>query len=606
MLAFSYGGLQFPFPQAYDALMRKISTNELRELYQKFFESKGHVRIPSAPLVPENDPSVLFTTAGMHPLVPYLKGQPHPAGKRLTDVQKSLRTTDIDEVGDATHATVFEMLGNWSLGDYFKKEAIAWSYEFLTSQDWLGINPNYLAVSIFAGNESAPRDDESAAAWKNLGIPEGRNAYLGVDDNWWPTGGKQVGPQGPDTEMFFWTGKERPPEKFGPSDKRWVEIWNDVFLQFNRDEKGNLRPLPQQNVDTGMGLERMVMILNGSTSIYEIDSFQPLMKLISDAAKQPDVRHARILADHIKAATFILADEHPVEPSNTQRGYVLRRIIRRAVRSARQIGIEDPAEFILIGQKIITEQYQQVYSSLQSNFTSAQERLRKEIEKFESILDHGRGFDLPKVVSGSFASSLATTHGFPVELTKEMALEQGKALSPNFDQEFAQDQQAHQQKSRTAAAGLFKGGLADHSEKSVHYHTATHLLHQALRDVLGRHVFQKGSNITPERLRFDFSHTQKMSPEEIQRVEETVNEKIQADLPVQREEMTVAEAKAKGALGLFEGKYGDRVSVYVIGNYSKEICGGPHVNRTGELGQFKILKEESAGGGIRRIKAVLK
>lgn len=578
--------------------MRKISTNELRELYQKFFESKGHVRIPSAPLVPENDPSVLFTTAGMHPLVPYLKGQPHPAGKRLTDVQKSLRTTDIDEVGDATHATVFEMLGNWSLGDYFKKEAIQWSYEFLTDKKWLRIDPRNLAVSVFAGNERTPRDEESAAAWKELGIPEERISYLGMDDNWWPAGGKQAGPQGPDTEMFYKTGSG------------WVEIWNDVFMQFNRDEQGKLTPLPQQNVDTGMGLERTVMILNGFSSIYEIDSFQPLMKLINDATKQPNIRHARILADHIKAAMFILGDEHPVEPSNTERGYVLRRIIRRAVRSARQIGIENRAELMLAGQKLMIDQYQQIYPSVQANFTLAQERLRKEIEKFEAVLTQGlRRFEKAvagklkgEVMSGEEAFRLYESHGFPIELTQELARERGLTVALGA---FEGALQGHQETSRTAGTGKFKGGLSDHSEMSVKYHTATHLLHQALRDVLGNHVFQKGSNITPERLRFDFSHSQKMTGGEIEKVEEIMNEKVQADLPVKHEEMTVAEAKKQGALGLFEAKYAERVSVYSMGDYSIEICGGPHVERTGTLGHFRILKEESAGSGIRRIKAVL-
>lgn len=573
--------------------MRTISTNDLRELYQKFFESKGHVRIPSAPLVPEHDPSVLFTTAGMHPLVPYLKGQSHPAGKRLTDVQKSLRTTDIDEVGDATHATVFEMLGNWSLGDYFKKEAIQWSYEFLTDKKWLGIDPSSLAVSVFAGNESTPRDEESATAWKELGMPEERIGYLGVDDNWWPAGGKKPGPQGPDTEIFFKTAQG------------WVEIWNDVFMQFNRDEKGNLTFLPQQNVDTGMGLERTVMILNGLESIYDIDSFVELMREIRKNIRKPDIRFERIVADHIKAAMFILGDEHPGEPSNTERGYVLRRIIRRAVRSARQLGIENRLDLMLTGQKIMTEQYQAFYPSLAEHFSLAKERLKKEIEKFESMLDRARGFNLPHIVTGTAASTLVTTYGFPVELVKEIASEQGKTISPNFDKEFSQDQQEHQKKSRTAGAGKFKGGLADHSDMSVKYHTATHLLHQALRNVLGEHVFQKGSNITPERLRFDFSHMAKMTAEEIKKTEKEINQKIQENLSVIREEMTVPEAKQRGALGLFEGKYADKVSVYAIGNYSLEICGGPHVTKAGALGHFKIVKEESAGSGVRRIKAVL-
>lgn len=584
--------------------MRPISTNELRDLYQAFFETKGHVRIPSAPLVPEHDPSVLFTTAGMHPLVPYLKGQAHPAGKRLVDAQKCLRTTDIDSVGDATHATVFEMLGNWSLGDYFKHEAITWSWEFLTGKEWLGINPNYLAVSVFH------EDKDSAQIWQELGVPEGRMAYLGVDDNWWPSGGTQLGPQGPDTEMFYWTGEEKPPEAFDPRDSGWVEIWNDVFMQFNRAPDGKLEELPQKNVDTGMGLERTVMVLNRLPSIYEIGSFRPLMNIINEVTSSDDVRHKRILADHIKAATFILGDEHPVEPSNTDRGYVLRRVIRRAVRSARQLGILKIGDLLGQGQAEMTKQYGEYYPSLREHQQSAAALLQKEVAKFEAVLAEGlRRFQAAatgklkgEVLSGETAFKLYESYGFPIELTQEMAREQGLTVDMGG---FEEALKTHQTKSREGAKQKFAGGLADHSEMSVKYHTATHLLHQALQDVLGKHAVQRGSNITAERLRFDFSHPDKMMAEQIAKVEEIVNEKIQADLPVMRHEMTVEEAREKGALGLFGHKYTEKVNVYEVGDYSIEICGGPHVERTGALGKFKITKEESAGGGIRRIKAIL-
>lgn len=591
--------------------MRSISTAELRELYQKFFESKGHTRIPSAPLTPEHDPSVLFTTAGMHPLVPYLKGQSHPAGKRLVDVQKCLRTTDIDSVGDATHATVFEMLGNWSLGDYFKREAITWSWEFLTGKEWLGIEPGYLAVSAFH------EDEESAQIWRELGVPEARIAYMGVDDNWWPayalggaSAGKPAGPQGPDTEMFFWTGAGSPSEKFDPGDKNWVEIWNDVFMQFNRTPDGKLEELPQKNVDTGMGLERTAMVLNGLSSIYEIDSFQPLMELIDEAASSAGVRHKRILADHIKAATFILGDEHPVEPSNTDRGYVLRRVIRRAVRAARQLGIPKIGELLQVGQAEMTKQYGEYYPSLRKHEKTAAAALQKEVAKFEAVLAEGlRRFQAAatgklkgEVLPGGTAFTLYESYGFPIELTQEMAQEQGLTVDMGG---FEEALKTHQAKSREGAKQKFAGGLADHSEMSVKYHTATHLLHQALQDVLGTHAIQRGSNITPERLRFDFSHPEKMTAEQIEKVEKIVNENIQADLIVKRSEMTVEEARAKGALGLFGHKYAEKVSVYQIGDYSVEICGGPHVEHTGVLGKFKITKEESAGGGIRRIKAIL-
>lgn len=588
--------------------MRKaINTNELREKYLQFFESKEHTRIPSAPLVPENDPSVLFTTAGMHPLVPYLKGQPHPAGLRLVDAQKCLRTTDIDEVGDASHATVFEMLGNWSLGDYFKQEAIEWSWEFLTSKDWLGLDPSYLAFSVFMGDSDAPRDTESAEIWKSLGVSETRIAYLDKEENWWPAGGKHPGPQGPDTEMFYWVGKETPPTAFDPENSNWVEIWNDVFMQYNRTIDGAYEDLPQKNVDTGMGLERTVMVLNGLSSIYDIDTFAPLLKLIDEATKKQDERNRRILADHIKAFTFVLSDDTPVVPSNTDQGYVARRLIRRAVVAARALGIEDNNSILTGGSKLIVDQYHNAYPSLRARQNEALAALTQELHKFKSALSRGikrieEIFQNRADIAGPQAFELFSTYGLPIEVIQELAAERGGSVDIAA---FEKDMKMHQEKSRTAAAGKFKGGLIDHSEQSIYYHTATHLLHQALREVLGDHVLQKGSNITPKRLRFDFSHPEKMTPEQIQLVENLVNQKIKEDLPVKREEMAVEQAKQRGALGLFEHKYGDKVSVYTMGDFSCEICGGPHAEHTGVLGQFKIKKEESASAGVRRIKAIL-
>lgn len=595
-----------------------ISSNELRELYQTFFESKGHMRIPSAPLVPENDPSVLFTTAGMHPLVPYLKGQPHPSGNRLVDVQKCLRTTDIEEVGDATHATVFEMLGNWSLGDYFKPEAISWSWEFLTSKNWLNLNPDYLAVSVFAGDSDSTRDEESAHIWKSLGVPHERIAYLSKEDNWWPAGGKHPGPQGPDTEMFYWSparqsgGQLEPPRVFDPRDSSWVEIWNDVFMQYNRTPAGGYEDLPQKNVDTGMGLERTVMVLNSLKSMYDIDTFEPLLALINEHAQRDDIKQKRILADHIKAFTFVLGDEAPVTPSNTDQGYVARRIIRRAMLASQKLNVgRESATFLLEGMNVIIQQYKDAYPSLKSRGQQAATALKQEVEKFSATLDRGllqfnQMLHNGKTLSGIHAFELYTTYGFPIDMTLELAAERAVTVDlAGFQAELEEEMKKHQGLSRTAAAGKFKGGLVDHSEQSIHYHTATHLLHQALRTILGNHVFQKGSNITPERLRFDFSHPEKMTADQIKAVEDLVNQKIQTDLPVKREEMTVAEAKQKGALGLFEHKYGEKVSVYTMGNFSCEICGGPHVAHTGVLGHFTIRKEEALGSGIRRIKAVL-
>lgn len=590
--------------------MRHVGTHELRELYLNFFETHGHTRLPAAPLVPENDPSVLFTTAGMHPLVPYLKGEGHPLGKRLTNVQKCLRTTDIDEVGDATHATVFEMLGNWSLGDYFKAEAIAWSWQFLTGKEWLGIDPRRLAVSVFAGDADAPRDAESADIWQQQGVALERIAFLDKQENWWPTGGGVPGPQGPDTEMFFWTGQARPPDRFDPGDPHWVEIWNDVFMEFQYDPESGYAALAQKNVDTGMGVERVVMVLNGLASIYDIDTYRPLMELVRAAANGQDERYIRIVADHIKAATFLLADEHPVLPSNVERGYVLRRLIRRAVRSARQLEVDNIGDLMVGGITAVVSQYGTSYPTFVQYEARAQDEMAQEVERFEAVLAKGvRQFQIEAaqlvpggMVSGTVASTLYQTYGFPIELTQEMAREHGLDVDVSG---FEQAMHTHQETSRLGSARKFAGGLADHSQASVRHHTATHLLHQALRTVLGEAATQKGSNITPERLRFDYSHPTKPTAAELAAVEHLVNQKISEDVPVVRAEMTVDEARAAGALGLFGHKYGERVSVYTIGDFSREICGGPHVTRTGELGHFRIVKEEAVNAGVRRIRAIL-
>ena len=502
------------------------------------------------------------------------------------------------------------MLGNWSLGDYFKQEAIEWSWEFLTSVDWLGMEPNKLAVSVFAGDDVAPRDEDSAKFWRAVGIVEQHIAYLNKDENWWPAGGGAIGPQGPDTEMFFWTGREAVPDHFDTTDKRWVEIWNDVFMEFNRTESGNFTTLAQQNVDTGMGLERVIMVGQGAESIYEIDTFAPLMKLISSQTKVSDVRHQRILADHIKAATFVMADEHPVKPANSEQGYVVRRLLRRALRSSRVLEVRDPTTLLLAGADYVAQTYGSVYPSLVDNLEPAKQAMRDEVDKFDQVLKRGlKKFEAVlaaqnggDVLAGEIAFKLYDTYGFPIELTQELAAEH--KLSVDLAG-FARALKSHQQKSRAASIGKFAGGLADHSDQAVRYHTATHLLHQALRDVLGEQVVQQGSNITAERLRFDYSYSEKMTTEQVKKVEDLVNAKIAADLPVTKREMTVTEAKQEGALGLFEKKYGERVNVYTIGDYSIEICGGPHVESTGELGTFRITKEQSVSAGIRRLKASL-
>jgi alanyl-tRNA synthetase len=584
-----------------------MTAKELREKFLEYFKDKGHAVLPSASLIPENDPTVLFTTAGMHPLVPFLLGEKHPGGKRLTSVQKCIRTGDIDEVGDNWHNTFFEMLGNWSLGDYFKEEAIKMSWEFLTSKNWLGIDPKNLAVTVFAGDKDAPFDKESYDIWVSLGVAPERIAKLPKKDNWWGPAGT-TGPCGPDTEMFYWKGEGKPPEKFDPGDstksstEKWVEIWNDVFMQYNKTAEGKYEPLAQKNIDTGMGLERTIGVLNGCKSVYETEMFAPLVAEIKKmAGADPDEKSVRIIADHIRAATFILGDPIGIVPSNVGQGYILRRLIRRAIRHARKIGINGTFMYGL--GKIIASYYGQEYKELVENSEFIAQELDKEEKKFARTLEKGlKEFEKLEKITGKDAFNLFTTYGFPLELTMELARDKGILVDvKEFEEEFKK----HQELSRTASAGQFKGGLADAGVETTRLHTAAHLMLAALRQVLGDHVQQKGSNITAERLRFDFSHPQKLTPEEIKKVEDMVNNEISKKTPVQMEEMTVDEAKAAGATGVFEHKYGDKVKVYTIGVFSKEICGGPHVDNIGELGHFKIIKEEASSAGIRRIKAVL-
>jgi alanyl-tRNA synthetase len=585
--------------------MKPLTTAEVRQKFLDFFTSKKHAVIPGASLVPENDPTVLFTTAGMHPLVPYLMGQTHPMGKRLCDVQLCVRTQDIDEVGDASHLTCFEMLGNWSLGDYFKKDAIAFSFEFLTSEKWLGIPLTMLAVTCFEGDQDAPKDEESAKIWESLGMPRERIGFLPKKKNWWGPAGK-TGPCGPDTEMFYWVGQGEPKGNPATHDAEWMEIWNDVFLQYNKNESGTFETLKQQCVDTGMGLERVAAVLQGAQSVYDTDAFKPIVDAVKSQAKSESVKDIRIIVDHLKAATFILADG--VRPSNVDQGYVLRRIIRRAIRSARKLGIEQKSGFCSGIAEVAIQQYGDFYGKLVKEKSTILDALNKEEETFMKTLAEGMKH-FQKIaeksgeqIAGLDAFHLYDTYGFPVEMTKEMALESGKTID---EAGFMKAFEEHQKLSRAGAEKKFAGGLADHSAETTKLHTATHLLNQALRTVLGDHVWQKGSNITAERLRFDFTHPDKMTPEQIKKTEDLVNEAIEADAPVSFSVMTVDEAKAAGAIGVFESKYGEKVKVYSMGKFSKEICGGPHVARTGMLGTFKIQKEESSSAGIRRIKAVV-
>jgi len=653
--------------------MKAITSAELREMFLNFMENKGHHRIQSASVIPENDPTVLFTTAGMHPLVPYLMGTPHPAGSRLTDVQKCIRTGDIDDVGDPSHLTFFEMLGNWSLGDYFKKEMIPWSWEFLTSEEYLGLPKDRLAFTVFEGDADCPRDEESYNLWRSCGVKEENLFFLPKENNWWGPAGI-TGPCGSDTEMFIITDKEPCGPNCSPacSCGRYLEIWNDVFMQYNKNAEGKYEPLAKKNVDTGMGLERTVCVLNGKKSVYEIDAFAGILNRIAELsgkvyeAEESTTRAFRIIADHMRTATFILGDDRGVSPSNTDQGYILRRLIRRTVRYGMQLGM--PEGFTVEIAKVIIGQYKDVYPELERNAAFVLEQLQleegrfartlkqgeKEFEKvynnvcqtratLESILIAEHPVALAKemaeskklwpspdmmpiieaakaedamaleaavkarmeslgTLDGRSAFKLYDTYGFPIEMTKELAAEKGLTVD---EADFAERFKKHQELSHQGADQKFKGGLADHSEQTARLHTATHLLHAALRKVLGDEVAQKGSNITAERLRFDFSFGRKMTPEEIQEVERLVNVAIDAKAPVVCEEMTVPEAKAKGAIGLFESKYGERVRTYKMGEFSFEICGGPHAENTGDLGSFKIQKEESSSAGVRRIKATI-
>ncbi len=599
-----------------------MTSNELRKTFLDFFKEKGHTILSSASLIPENDPTVLFTTAGMHPLVPFLLGEKHPGGKKLANVQACIRTDDIDEVGDEIHHTFFEMLGNWSLGDYFKTDAIKLSFEFLTDKKWLGIEKEKLAISFFEGDNDAPRDEESKKIWLELGIPGSRIKALPKKDNWWGPAG-QTGPCGPDTEMFYWVGRELAPLEFDSQDKKWVEIWNDVFMEYFKDMDGKYEPLSQKNVDTGMGLERMLSALNNSADDYQTDVFWPIIEKIQELSgkKYQDCKKEfRIVSDHVKAATFIIGDKNGVEPSNLGQGYVARKLLRRAVRYGKILNLPDYSLAILI--KEVVKIYGDAYPEIKRKENDIITIVQKEEEKFAKTLEEGLKQFSKFVMSkepqdkygrmgvahdqeflyGKDAFYLYQTFGFPKELMQEIC----KEKNIGFDEEgFEEEFKKHQDLSRTASAGLFKGGLADTGEKAVKYHTATHLLLAALREVLGPHVFQKGSNINAQRLRFDFSHSQKMTEEEIKKVEDLVNQRIKDDLSVVCEEMLLQEAKKKNIMGVFENKYGEKVKTYIIAEFSKEICGGPHVKKTSELGNFKIIKEESSGAGVRRIRAVL-
>ncbi len=589
-----------------------MTTKELKRKYLEFFKSKKHAIIHSAPLIPEHDPTVLFTTAGMHPLVPFLMGQPHPLGKRLADVQKCIRTHDIDEVGDETHTTFFEMLGNWSLGDYFKKEAISWSFEFLTSKKWLGLDLNRLAFTCFAGDKDAPKDEEAASIWLSLGVPKERIAFLPKKDNWWGPAG-ETGPCGPDTEMFYWKPNDVPaPKKFEQSDKRWVEIWNNVFIQYNKNKEGKYELLKQKNVDTGLGVERVAMALQGKTNIFEIEVFAPIIEKIGEISgvkqNNENSRSFRIIADHMKAATFILGDERGVVPSNVDQGYILRRYIRRSLRHLRLLGMDlTNANSTIEISKVVIVIYDD-YPLLAEKKDFIFEELRKEEDKFLKTLDKGlkefkKIIEKGKIISAKDAFLLYQSYGFPIEMIEELAGEvEGKVDVAGFNKEYS----CHQELSRKGAEQKFKGGLSEASEATTKLHTATHILGEALRKVLGDNdIKQKGSNITSERLRYDFNFDRKLTSEEVKAVEKEVNKVIMQKLDVKREEMSLSEALDSGAQSEFGTKYPSKVSVYSIGEYSKEICMGPHVKNTSELGKFKILKEESSAAGVRRIKAIL-
>ncbi len=580
----------------------------IRELYINYFVSKGHKQIPSSPVVPENDSSVLFNTAGMQPLIPYLMGEPHPYGTRLCDYQKCVRTNDLDEVGDKTHHTFFEMLGNWSLGDYFKKESITYSFEFLTKV--LNLPVEKLAVTVFEGDKDIPRDNVSAEIWKNLGISEDKIAFLGKDDNFWIAG--ETGPCGGDTEIFYFRSNDKVPDKYDPNDSRWVEIWNNVFMEFYKDENGKVTELPKKNVDTGMGLERITAVVEGVDDNYKTSIWKNIIATIEEISNKKYANNEvsmRIIADHIRTAVFISSDPASIKPSNTDQGYILRRLIRRAIRHAKKLEIDLNSNWEEKIANVIIEEYKNYYPEVINNKDVVLEVLKTEKVKFGRTLEKGlKEFEKmtsnlsEKKLNKDLAFKLYDTYGFPIELTKELADE----LNIEVDVDgFKEKFKAHQELSRKGMGTKFKGGLASTSDINIKYHTATHLLNAALKQVLGSYVHQKGSNITEERMRFDFSHDSKMTPEQIKQTEDLVNKYIEMGLTVTKKEMSKEEAIKSGAECMFIDKYPDIVTVYFIGDVSKELCGGPHVNNTNELGHFKITKEEASSAGVRRLKAIL-
>jgi alanyl-tRNA synthetase len=589
-----------------------MRVNALRELYLKFFKEKKHAIIGSASLIPEHDPTVLFTTAGMHPLMPYLLGQPHPEGNRLANCQKCVRMTDIDDVGDTTHLTFFEMLGNWSLGDYWKNEMIPWSYEFLTAKEWLGFNPEKLSVTVFAGDENSPRDDEAVEIWKSVGIPAERIYYLPKEDNWWGPAGK-TGPCGPCTEMFIEVDeipKCSPDCKPGCGCGHFVEVWNDVWMQYNKKDDGTFEKLERKNVDTGMGLERTAAMLQGASNVYEIEYNKPLVDKVKEMSSKEDftdtdIGYIRIITDHVKSAVLIMADDHKIGPSNVEQGYIVRRVLRRAIRCADQLEIEKG--FMKELADMVIDIYKDVYDEVVQNRDFIMENLELEENKFRIALRRGlrkfnQIFKETGKITGKDAFLLFTSFGLPIEMTKELAEEKGMEIDIElFRKEFEQ----HREISRTATEGKFKSGLADHSEEVMLLHTATHLLQAALRKVLGESVRQNGSNITKDRLRFDFTFPRKLTPEELQEVENLVNQIIEQDLEVTQQFMPYDDAIAQGALAFFKETYSDTVSVYSVGDFSMELCGGPHVESTGMLGSFKIAKQKKIGAGLVRIRATL-
>lgn len=595
--------------------MKNLTSEQLRDMYLKFFQEKGHAVIRSASLIPENDPTVLFTTAGMHPLVPYLLGEKHPAGVRVTDVQKCVRTGDIDEVGDASHCTFFEMLGNWSFGDYFKKEAIAWSWEFLTDPKWLGLDPDKLYFTCFAGDDDVPRDEESYEAWRSHGVPESHIFFLGREHNWWGPAGT-TGPCGPDTEMFLDTGKEAcGPDCFPGCDcGKYLEIWNDVFMEYNKQADGTYVPLSQKNVDTGMGLDRTIAVLQGVDSVYDTDVYAPIIAELEalsgkryKGADEATLRAFRIVADHMRCSVFMIGDEKGITPSNVDQGYILRRLLRRSIRYAGKLGIPEN-NLSRVAERVI-EKYKDAYPELEGNRARILDEIEKEEKRFQKTIQQGlREFEKVAsaasdgVIDGTSAFHLYDTFGFPVEFTLEMAEERGlKVDMDGFRKAFAH----HQELSHAGAEQRFAGGLADTSEQTARLHTATHLLLAGLRKFLSDDINQKGSNITAERLRVDFNFPRKVERAELDQVEAYVNEAIEAALPIEMEEMSLDEARERGAVGVFDSKYGEVVKVYTVPGYSMEICGGPHASNTSELGHFKIKKEQSSSSGVRRIKAVL-